>query len=496
MSAPPLANRVTDLASAVTTTMIGVLTLVAGVVVVVGLFRAIRQRRRDQLVIGDVAPLTARLSDDVDVAGLSPLLRQGVLRWLAADRQDADWIVRGLLGNDAALDRTPVKTSVERATQSVTAAVTDSLDTLSKGLQALAPDQAAGLVAALGSVLPTPRGCLVRAYPLTRGASDAVRLGLAVELSRLDGTPSAATTFWQPPDDREGTRAYQDEMIALLDVAARWIAARRVAMRLVATPNRRLQAALRPATRRHELGMQRLLVGGLALVAMKQVRQHALAFGQDAIEELQQAAEDLGDYHRPWVTLGGVREQVGFAYRRDQEERRARDQFAQAAKNWGEAYRLLEANPGYGPDGESPAGLDDELALLRIRRLKCLLLTGDPRRHAEAQAELSDAPPVTRDARTLFSAACLYACAGSVIGDNYLTVAWQMLGRALLTSPDDLIWESALDDPELEPLADRTRFVDHLRPYRGVRDDRPDSDDLIAAAIATTTEDAHPATNP
>lgn len=56
MPAPPLANRVTELASAVTTTMIGVLTLVAGVVVVVGLFRAIRQRRRDQLVIGDVAP--------------------------------------------------------------------------------------------------------------------------------------------------------------------------------------------------------------------------------------------------------------------------------------------------------------------------------------------------------------------------------------------------------------------------------------------------------
>lgn len=495
MSAPPLANRVTDLASAVTTTMIGVFTLVAGVVVVVGLFRAIRQRRRDQLVIGDVAPLTARLSDDVDVAGLSPLLRQGVLRWLAADRQDADWIVRGLLGNDAAVGRTPVKTSVERATQSVTAAVTDSLDTLSKGLQAIAPDQAAGLVAALGSVLPTPRGCLVRAYPLARGASDAVRLGLAVELSRLDGTPSAATTFWQPPDERAGTRAYQDEMIALLDVAARWIAARRVAMRLVATPNRRFWT-LRPATRRHEMGMQRLLVGGLALVAMKQVRQHALAFGQDAIEELQQAAEDLGDYHRPWVTLGGVREQVGFAYRRDQEERQARDQFVQAAEAWGKAYRLLEANPGRGPEGEPPADLDDELTLLRIRHLKCLLLTGDPRRHAEARVELTDAPPVTRDARTLFSAACLYARAGSAIGDNYLTVAWQMLGRALLASPDDLIWESALDDPELEPLADRTRFVDHLRPYRVVRDDRPDPDDLIAAAIADATKDPHPATNP
>jgi hypothetical protein len=489
------ANRVTELASAVTTTMIGVLTLVAGVVVVVGLLRAIRQRRRDQLVIGDVAPLTARLSDDVDVTGLSALLRQGVLRWLAADRKDSDWIVQELLGNDAVLGRTPVKTSVERATQWVTAAVTDSLDTLSKGLQALAPDQAAGLVAALGSVLPTPRGCLVRAYPVTRGASDAVRLGLAVELSRLDGTPSAATTFWQPPDDRAEKRAYQDEMLALLDVAARWIAARRVAMRLVATPTRR-PWVLRPASRRHELGMQRLLAGGLALVAMKQVRQHALAFGQDAIEELQQAAEDLGDYHRPWVTLGGVREQVGFAYRRDREERQARDQFVQAASNWGEAYRLLAAEPGRRPDGKPPTGLDDELALLRIRRLKCLLLTGDPRRHAEARAELTDAPPVTWDARTLFSAACLYARAGTDISDSYLVMAWQMLGRALLTSPDDLIWESALDDPELEPLTDRARFVDHLRPYRVARDDRPDPGDLIAAAIAATTKTPHPATNP
>jgi hypothetical protein len=240
--------------------------------------------------------------------------------------------------------------------------------------------------------------------------------------------------------------------------------------------------------------MQRLLVGGLTLVAMKQVRQHALAFGQDAVEELLQAAEDLGTYHRPWVTLGGVYEQLGFAYRRDGEERRARDQFNRAARSWGEAYRLLRKNPGRGSDGGPPADLDDELVLLRIRRLKCLLLTGDSRRHAEAHAELSDAPPTTQVARTLFSAACLYVRAGTVVDDSYLALAWQMLGRALLASHDDLIWEEALDDPELEPLADRARFVDHLRPYRLGNTDRPDPDQLIAAAIAATTKDHHTST--
>ncbi|MGH3712721.1 MAG: hypothetical protein ACRDT4_04570 [Micromonosporaceae bacterium] len=480
---PGYAIGVTELASTVTTIMVAVLTLVAALVVVVGLVRALRERRRDQLVIGDVAALTARVSaDDIDVAGLSPLLRQGVLRWLGADRQNAEWIVKGLLGSDAALGRTPVKISVERATRAVTTAVTDSLDTLSKGLQAIAPEQAAGLVAAIGSLLPTPRGSLVRAYPVTRGGSDAVRLGLAVELSRLDRTPIAATTFWQPPGD--GARAYQDEMIGLLEVAARWIAVRRVALRLIAAPIRRRWALPSAARRRHELGMQRLLASGLTLVAMKQVPQHALAFGEGVVEELLQAADELGTYHRPWVTLGGVHEQLGFAYRRDGDERQARVEFIQAARSWGEAYRLLRENPG---SGVPPADLDDDLALLRIRRLKCLLLTGDSRRYAEARAELGDAPTV-RAARTLFSAAVLYARAGTVLDDSYLAQAWRMLGLALLASHDDLIWEAALEDPELEPLVDRARFVDQLRPYRLAGTGRPDPDELIAAAVAAATE--------
>lgn len=481
------AAGVTELASAVTTTMIAVLTLVAAMVVVVGLVRALWERRRDHLVIGDVAALTPRLSaDEIDVAGLSPLLRQGVLRWLVEDRQNVDWIVKQLLGSDARLGRTPMDTTIEQATQTVTAAVKDSLDTLSKGLQAVAPDQAAGLVAAIGSLLPTPRGSLVRAYPLTRGAVGEVRLGLSVELSKLDGTPIAATTFWQPlPGD--GARDYQNEMIALLEVAARWIAVRRVALRLIATPTHRRWTLPSAAHDRQQRGMQRLFAGGLALVAMKEMRQHALAFGEGAVDDLRQAADDLGTYHRPSATLGGVYEQLGFAYRRDAAEPEARRQFLRAAQGWDRAYHLLRDNPGRGADGGPPAEFADDLELLRIRRLKCLLLTGDSRRYAEVGAELTDRPPLSQAPRTLFSAACLYARAGTVLDASYLAAAWQMLGRALLATPDDLIWQEALDDAELEPLAGRERFLDHLRPYRLATHNRPDPDPLITAAIAAAT---------
>ncbi|MGH3716248.1 MAG: hypothetical protein ACRDT4_22720, partial [Micromonosporaceae bacterium] len=268
-----------------------------------------------------------------------------------------------------------------------------------------------------------------------------------------------------------------------LEVAARWIAVRRVALKLIATPTRRRWTWPSAAHRRQWLGMQRLFAGGLALVAMKETRPHALAFGQGAVEDLRQAAADLGTYHRPWVTLGGVYEQLGFAHRRDAGEPEARRQFLRAAQSWGEAYRLLRQNPGRSPGDGPPDELDDDLELLRIRRLKCLLLTGDTRRHDEARAELSERPPTCAEPRTLFSAACLYARAGAVLDASYLAAAWQMLGRALLATPDDLIWQNALDDPELEPLTDRHRFVDHLGPYR-LATDRPDPDDLIAAALA------------
>jgi hypothetical protein len=70
-------------------------------------------------------------------------------------------------------------------------------------------------------------------------------------------------------------------------------------------------------------------------------------------------------------------------------------------------------------------------------------------------------PAVGVDARTLYSVAVLYATAAERISSTYLPLAYEMLGRTLLATTEEMMWVMARNDPELA-ADDRQRFLDDL----------------------------------
>lgn len=136
-------------ASTVTKTMIAVLTLVAVVLVVVGLVRAWKGRRRAQVVIEDVAsvegiPVSAS-------AGLSPQLRQAVRLALVQETLNASYSVLNTLEQDirGGLLLAHGRIRMKTIAAGLRSRTEDSLATLAVGLQAVAPKQADGLLLSL-----------------------------------------------------------------------------------------------------------------------------------------------------------------------------------------------------------------------------------------------------------------------------------------------------------------------------------------------------------
>jgi hypothetical protein len=222
----------------------------------------------------------------------------------------------------------------------------------------------------------------------------------------------------------------------------------------------------------------------LTLDSMKAYAEHSLAFGAEALDDLDQVGSALNAYHRPAAIRGAVQERLGFAYRAEAVEPKARRAFLDASESWGAAEQLLATNPGDNAGSVTETALADERERQRVRRLKCALLSGDMVAGALASEELRDQPPsAAADARTLYAIACLYSCAAErVEAAKYLPLAWNYLGRALLAATEDLIWDQARADPELAYLTDRQRFVDDLNHTWAIRR-RKKSPPLLATEV-------------
>ncbi|HEV7712363.1 MAG TPA: hypothetical protein VGP16_29500, partial [Asanoa sp.] len=203
MAQPLLAFSIDDvgaLADTISKATLAAAAVVAVVVILVGLSRAIRERLRQQLVINDTAPLPAAIAgSEGEALTLSPWLRQRVQAALTDEAAAARGIVDDVFRRDVRLQRLPAEVAITDDTEPITSAAKDTMATVANGLRAVAPGQADGILGALSSALPNPRGCLVQTAPLLRGESGNQRLGLAIELHDLDGSPIAATTLWEPP---------------------------------------------------------------------------------------------------------------------------------------------------------------------------------------------------------------------------------------------------------------------------------------------------------
>jgi hypothetical protein len=509
----PVALSIDDvggLADTVTKATLAAAVVLAVLVVLIGLAHAIRDRLRQQLIINDTAPLPAVIAGSEGEAGtLSPWLRQRVQGALAAETRAAQGIVNEVFRRDVRLHRLPADVAVADDTGPITSAAKDTMATVANGLRAVAPGQADGILGALGSALPKPRGCQVTTQPLLRGGSAEMRLGLAIELYDLDGTPIASTTLWEPPsfDPRavQPHPSWQERLVTLIEPAAHWIALRLVARRLRATPARSLTSPFgrRRRTRATRLGLQRLLAAALTLSAMRPHAEHTLAFGMEALDDLDQVGDVLGTYHRPCAIRAAVQEEMGFAYRAEKDEKatsKARESFLRASKSWGDAEKRVAENPGALASTDSDAELAEERERYRIRRLKCALLSGDPAAIAAAAEELSSDPPAaSTESRTLYSVACLYLAAVEALGPKYLPLVWEFLGRALLAATEEGVWEHARVDRELSALADRQRFLDDLRPSWNARNRRrlgplvgAEAKNAVTAALARLAEPGQP----
>jgi hypothetical protein len=480
--------------------------VVAVVVILVGLSRAIRDRLRQQLVINDTAPLPAAIAgSEGEALTLSPWLRQRVQAALADEAAAARGIVDDVFQRDVRLHRLPTEIAITDDTEPITSAAKDTMATVANGLRAVAPGQADGILGALSSALPNPRGCLVQTAPLLRGETGNQRLGLAIELHELDGSPIAATTLWEPPGTDPSGQSWQERLVTLIEPAAHWVALRLVARRLRATTagGLRVPWLSRRRSLATRLELQRMLAAALTLDAMKAYAEHALAFGAEALDDLDQVGSALHAYHRPAAIRGAVQERLGFAYRAEGVEAKARRAFLDASESWGEAEQRLVANPGDNAASTTASALADERERQRVRRLKCALLSGDLVASAVAAEELRDQPPqAAGDARTLYAIACLYCCAAErVDAAKYRPVAWSYLGRALLAATEELMWDQARSDPELAFLAERQRFVDDLNHTWAVRRRKKspplpaaEADALVVAAINRLTAAGPPAT--
>jgi hypothetical protein len=459
-----------SIADNTTSTVIALLLLLAIGVLIYGLARAIVVNRRTQVVVADlVAPAEGELARS---ANLSPVLRQYVRRDIQDQRKQAQRVGEEIL-RDASPDLEPQLR--KDAVDNIQRTVKDSVGALSAALRAVAPEQADRFLGLFSILLPPPRGMSVTVTLLERGSDNAPRPGTAVEVAWLDGHPVATTTFW---DDRSASSsataaptAIGEGIFALLEPISRWVAVRLVVELLASPSNRSISQGQ---------GLGRLLTGGLFLAAMRDFPSHALAFGEQARDELEEASKQMPDLPLPIATLAGVHERIGWAHRAAGNAQQASDEFRAAVRLWQKAENLTAHN--------------DVVKLIeRIdRRLKAQLDSGHPGLRSAALKDLagldpSSVPPVLRsDPVWLYNRACLYAQASEAnSGGGYQQEALRWLGLALIGDPDPDHWAWARQDPELAPIREVVNtFLINLQNAIPAQLNEGDAEALVTATLA------------
>jgi hypothetical protein len=462
-----------------TSTIVALLLLIAVVVLVYGLIRAIVMNRRPQIIVADLtAPAgNAELAEAVT---LSSVVRQYAQRQINDQRAQITRIGTEIL---APASRELELRMDDAAVDQIQHAARDSIGTLLAALRAVAPDSADRFLGLFTVILPPPRGVSVGVALLQRGAGAAPRVGVSVEIVRLNGRPLASEIFWEPLPALPGTPAAQpgstERILSLVEPVTRWIAVR-LLLELMVSPRRRV-------TRPTREGLRHLLVGGLFLQAMRDFPDQALTFGEQACAELDDARRLLPGIPLPVTTLAGVYERMGWAREKACEPAQASDNFRKAMKLWQDAEKATR-------DGNDAD--EAKLAVLLDRRLKAQLESGDPDLCRKALSELSSisapAELLTKPV-WLYNRACLYAQASKVdSGAGYQRSALLWLGLALRFNHDSSWWDYAAErDPELEPIRSLLgSFLTCLRsliPNDPAQFKQADAEELVEQAISRSS---------
>jgi hypothetical protein len=433
-----LASSLQGAAEGTTSTVIAILSLLAVAVLIYGFGRAVVINRRIQIVVNDlVAPSgSAGLAE---AAMLSSLLRQCVQRNIKDLRDQI-----GKIGTDILIpaSRELEPQLDEGSVEHIQRAADSSIEVLSAALRAVAPGTADRFLGLFSAILPPPRGLSVTVLLLQRGTVNAPRLGTAVEVVGLDMRPLASTVFWENPDTLLLQSSAQDltteRILALLEPLARWIAVRLVVTLMV--------SAKRGATSRARRALRLLLAGGLFLAAMREFPAHALAFGEQACDELGRARDLVPDIPLPVETLAGVLERAGWARQHAGDSLGALKDFRSAADLWEEAEKSARKDTSRANQGKL-AGLVD-------RRLQAQLETDNPALQKAALAELDTlTSPVelANDCNFLYNRSCLFAQASRADPHGgYEQRALRWLGLAIVCMPSRA--DYSMQDPALASI--------------------------------------------
>ena len=481
-------------ASAITGWAVAVLILAATVIAVFGLLRAWLERRRPQVVIHNV-----ELDEGVPAeaaVGLSRQLREQLRRELRRQSGDATHAQMETVEDDIRAGLVTVRGGAVRMTAvaELDRTTSDSMAALSAGLRAVGPNAAEGLAVALDLALPAQRGWSVSTCPTIRGWDAGAQVGLTVEVGRFGRGPDAVTTFWRssdalqrPASDAARLAAVNDLLHELLRPASVWIAIQLVARHLAQTRGRGRGLLAVRRSDRELTGLQLQLAGQMSLYATRAQRSAAEGFVDQALKDLDRAAELLPRYYRPPLTQAAIYERRGWSYRNSGEHSRAQLAFRDAVDAFDEAEKLLQA---CGPEAD-PGKRDAAIERLAVRRTKCRLLSGDHTHAVTALPELArytqlqDGRPVQ-----LYNAACLFAVAMAcpqLPGEEQQLSewrAWHYLGRALaLGGPGSPPWSRMATDEELDALdaGRRMTFRAELQKRKG--DDSSLTDNLASAIV-------------
>ncbi len=463
-----MVDRLATLSDAVSTIALSALTLVAVLVVTVGVWRAWVDRRRPQVVVEDVVA-GAGLSTD-DLASSSVAFRQMLRRAVRTQTTEARAAVKDTLRTDveAGLLHTGGGLDVATLAQTLEKSTRDALAPLTSGMQALAPERSEGLVAALGALLPTQRGWQVRVVVVRAVDGPGPRVGLSVEVGAIGRSADDTETFWVSMDEPPGARGDDSRSVALVErllvPATVWTAIRLVSHQLEVA--RTARAAPRSGlTSREVSGLRRQLAGQLALYASRDHRAWARPLARQALEDLDTAQDRIPGYARPPQTAAECRERIGWSYRNEGDLVLAAKEFARAVERWDTATDAVGTRAALAPE-EREVRLDR----IRVRRTKCLLLSDHPARTSLSGEDLLALGRTERSWNDLYNAACLFALASAqghlaATATTVRDLAWQHLTLSLLASGRGGLHEHCVVDEELSALTPvaRRALVDHLR---------------------------------
>ncbi len=414
--------------------LIGALMLAAAVLVVAGLVRAVRGRRRYQLIIPDMSQ--ADVGPPV-ISGLSPRLRQEIRKFFNSESAlESSASLVETVGKDIAggIDdglHSRVK-DIPRLQLEVLAAPRDEMGMLAGGIRAVSPDRAEGLLGALSAALPVQRGSIVQLTPRTRDWGGLHQVGLTLEAGPIDRAHHASATFW-PVGAASGTTGNvsneRDQLADLLEPAANWIGIYLMAGSLPVSRSKRLSfsRAFHGKDLRDETeALRNIFAGQLATYEMFWYSDKepliTLGFSAQALDDAYRAMRVLKKYFRPHYLAGTIHEHRGNALialkdvvsdAHHAADSRLMDSYAgQASKSFDKAHeefdralRLLDQSGGAA--NVRAAQLRPEF---RVRGLKAALRGSNPSRVLDQVNE--KITWTTLEQR--YNVACLYAVASAV----------------------------------------------------------------------------------